>query len=362
MAHDIDNTDGKFSFADSRDDAWHGLGQKVGHTMTPEEALKAAHMWGWNVRKEPLVANVEYKPVNHPLWGEVTMPVETTMSVAVEGKFVVLRDNPHTHEPEPLGVVGRFFQPTQNEETTGLLMDITESTGAPIETIGALNGGRQTFVTMKMPQHIELEGRGGFRDTTEVYIAVLNNHDGEGKLRAVISPIRIVCANTQRLAEQRAVSQVALRHTSGMGDRLAEVRRLLGITFRYIDVFQDEMNALIQAERDDEWVRGVLNDVFDLDGAESERAKNSRIERVSSVMELMRQSPSIAPVAGTAYAGYNAVTEFVDHFMPVNTKGDKAKARALRTVLSPEAQALKGRAATAFTKHLHTPASALISV
>lgn len=359
MAHDIDSTDGKYSFADSRDDAWHGLGQKVGHTMTPEEALKAAHMWGWNVRKEPLVANVEYKQVDHPLWGDVTMPVETTMSVPVEGKFVVLRDNPHTHQPEPLGVVGRVFEPTQNEATTGLLMDITESTGAPIETIGALNGGRQTFVTMLMPNHIELDYN-GFRDITKVYIAVLNNHDGEGRLRAIVSPTRIVCANTQRIAERNAVSHVALRHTSGMGDRLAEVRRLMGITFKYIDVFQAEMDALIQAERDDMWTRAVLNDVFGVADADSERAKNSRIGRVSEVMELMRVSPSIAPVRGTAYAGYNAVTEYADWFMPVAGKADKAAARAVRTVMSPEIAALKSNAATAFRKHLHTPAADLL--
>ena len=347
MAHDIDNTAGRYSFADSRTDAWHGLGQKIGHTMTPDEALAAAHMAGWNVRKEPLVAEIE-----HPLWGAVKMPVE--------GKFVVVRDNPHTLQPEPLGIVGSFFAPTQNEETTELLMDITESAGAPIETIGALNGGRQTFVTMLMPNHIELEHH-GFKDTTEVYIAVLNNHDGQGKLRAIISPVRIVCANTQRLAESVAVSSVALRHTSGMGDRLAEVRRLLGITFRYIDVFQLEMDALIKAERDDEWVRAVLNDVFDLAGADSERARNSRIERVSEVMELMRVSPSITPVAGTAYAGYNAVTEFADHFMPVNTKGDKTAARQLRTVTGPEVATLKSRASTAFRKHLNTPAAKILA-
>ncbi len=360
MAHEIDSTDGKFFFADSRDDAWHGLGQKVGHTMTPDEALEAAHMKGWNVRKQPLVANVTYETVDHPLWGKVEMPIEATASVPVDGKFVVVRDNPITGEVEPLGVVGSFFEPTQNEATTDLLMDITESTGAPIETLGALNYGRQTFVTMKLPQHIELDYK-GYRDTTEVYIAVLNNHDGQGKLRAIVSPVRIVCANTQQIAEQDATSRVALRHTNGMNQRLAEVRRLLGITFRYIDTFQVKMDALLQAEREDAWLRGVLNEVFELDKAESDRAKASRTERVSTVMELMRQSPSIAPVAGTAYAAYNAVTEYVDHFMPVQGGGNAAQKRQLRTVLSPEAATLKSRAATVLSDRLHNSTASVLA-
>lgn len=344
MGHLIDNTNGQFNFADSRTDAWHQLGQQIGHEMTPDEALEAAHMKNWNVRKEPLVAQLP----------DATAPEGSgyTITVEVTDKFVVVRDNPHNGQPEPLGVVGRWFEPTQNEASTALLYDITEQSGAHIQTIGALRGGRETFVTMLMPQHVEFTGQDGFKDTTEVYIAVLNNHDGQGKLRAIVSPVRIVCANTQRLAESRAASNVALRHTSGMGERMAEVRRLMGITFRYIDTFQAEMEALIAAEREDTWVRAVLNDVFGVNKADSERAKNSRVGTVSTVMEVMRQSPSITPFAGTAYAAYNAVTEYADHFMPVLGKGDKTAKRAVRTILSPEVAQLKGRTALALKSAL----------
>ena len=43
MAHELDITDGQASFANSRPDAWHRLGQSVGHAMTAREALQAAH-------------------------------------------------------------------------------------------------------------------------------------------------------------------------------------------------------------------------------------------------------------------------------------------------------------------------------
>ncbi|AYD82076.1 hypothetical protein I5G60_gp84 [Mycobacterium phage Saguaro] len=344
MAHLLDNTDGKFSFADSRTDAWHQLGQQVGHEMTPDEALEAAHMKNWNVRKEPLRAQ---------------MPDGSLAEVPE--RFVVVRDNPINHRPEPLGVVGRFFQPTQNEATTRLLYDITDQSGAHIQTIGALRGGRETFVTMLMPTHVEFIGAGGFVDRNEMYLAVLNNHDGQGKLRAMIAPVRIVCANTQRLAEQQAVSTVGLRHTGDMAVKMEEVRRLLGITFRYIDTFAAEMETLVAAERDEAWVRAVLNDVFGVAQANSERAKNSRVGTVSTVMEVMRQSPHITPFAGTAYAAYNAVTEYADHFMPVVGKSDVATKRAMRSVLSPEVAALKGRAAVALKSNLDRTAEAILA-
>lgn len=345
MGHLIDNNGTEFAFADSRLDSWHQLGQQVGHEMEPEEALAAAHMLGWNVRKEPLMVQLPDGSISE-----------------LEGQFVVIRDNPWTGKPEPLATVGRFFQPTQNERSTQLLYDITDQSGAAIQTIGALRGGRETFVTMLMPTHVEFTGAGGFKDTTEIYLAVLNNHDGQGKLRAMISPVRIVCANTQRLAEQQAISTVGLRHTGDMDVKMEEVRRLLGITFKYIDTYATEMEALVKAERDEAWVRAVLNDVFDVTKAESDRAKNSRVGTVSKVMELMRQSPSIAPFEGTAYAAYNAVTEYADHFMPVLGKGDAANKRAMRSILSPEVAQLKGRAAVALKEALPKTAEQLLAV
>jgi hypothetical protein len=54
MAHELDTTNGIVSFANSRPDTWHKLGQSVGHTMTAQEALEAAHLAGWDVRKMAL--------------------------------------------------------------------------------------------------------------------------------------------------------------------------------------------------------------------------------------------------------------------------------------------------------------------
>ena len=39
MAHELDSTNGHVSFANSRTDAWHRLGQSVGHAMTGFEPV-----------------------------------------------------------------------------------------------------------------------------------------------------------------------------------------------------------------------------------------------------------------------------------------------------------------------------------
>jgi Domain of unknown function (DUF932) len=58
--------------------------------------------------------------------------------------------------------------------------------------------------------------------------------------------------------------------------------------------------------------------------------------------------PTIAPIAGTRWAAYNAVTEYLDHVVPVRgarTAGDASAARALRNITSAaSSQSLKAQA------------------
>jgi hypothetical protein len=108
MAHELDITNGVASFA-ARTDAWHRLGQTVGHSMVAEEALAAAHLAGWNVRKMAL--QVPLEPVITDDGGEVT-----PAPLLVAEHFATVRTNPITGKIDVLGVVGSKYEPVQNEE------------------------------------------------------------------------------------------------------------------------------------------------------------------------------------------------------------------------------------------------------
>ena len=144
MAHELDITDGQVSFANSRSDAWHRLGQSVGHTMTAREALQASHLAGWNVRKMPL--QVPQEPVVDDAG------VTTPAPLSVPDFYATVRTNPINGRLDVLGVVGSKYEPVQNEASCELLDALVDqSGGAHFETAGALRGGRETFVTMKLP-------------------------------------------------------------------------------------------------------------------------------------------------------------------------------------------------------------------
>jgi phage/plasmid-like protein (TIGR03299 family) len=343
MGHELDITDGVASFADSRVsangqvDAWHKLGTPVGHLMTVDEALDAAHMRGWDVRKQPLTA-------------QVPGPDGNPVNVVVPDCHVVVRTNPVNAKIEGMGVVGNRWTPFQNEETTELLNQLVDEGGAHIETIGALRGGRDTFVTMKLPGHMEFRSPvTGELDVTDLYVIILNSHTGKAPLRALLAPVRVVCANTQRMAEHSARSTISLRHTGTPTARLAEVRNLLGLTFAYQDTFAAQCEALIAREVSPITVMEVLSGVFGVPAATTERQAEARKVRAGEVVDLYRTSAAVAPFHGTAFGVYNAVTEYLDHYAPLAggkelEAEEAAVRRAQRTLVSTDVADLKAAA------------------
>ena len=63
-------------------------------------------------------------------------------------------------------------------ESCALLNALTDESGAHFETAGALRGGREIFVTMKLPKSMTFDGRDGSEDRTDFFLAALNSHDG----------------------------------------------------------------------------------------------------------------------------------------------------------------------------------------
>lgn len=120
--------------------------------------------------------------------------MSTPPAVAVPDMFAV-RDNPiAAGQLDYLGVVGTKYEPVQNEASCAVLDAITDTAGARFETAGALKGGRETFVTMKLPKTMTFEGHDGSKDRTDWYLAALNSHDGYLPLAEVHRHLCMECS------------------------------------------------------------------------------------------------------------------------------------------------------------------------
>lgn len=327
MAHELETwSDGSASFVSARQHGWHRLGTVLPAEFDAAAAMSHAKLGGWKVRKEPLR----------------TAPIISTEGVTtleVPDQFATVRTNPVTGRPDVLGVVGRGYTPIQNEEHADLLDTLVDESGAHFETAGSLRGGRQVFITMKMPSTMLIGGV----DPVDLYLVALNSHDGTSAFRLLVSPVRVVCANTQAAAISRARSSFSIRHTSGARGNIEQARQALGLTFAYAEAFQAEADALIAQSCTDTEFAAIVAQLWPID-VKSERSKSIGANRSHALNGLWRQSATNDGIRGTRWAAYQAITEYTDHFSPVGDKRNPDGARAERALTSSSVGQIKTRA------------------
>ena len=162
---------------------------------------------------------------------------------------------------------------------------------------------------MKLPDSMSFDGIDGSKDRTDFFLAALNRH-GSPKLRFLVTPVRIVCGNTQTAAIGRAQASFGISHTGGARAALEEARRTLKLSWRYVEAFETESAQLYaQAMYLDE-MRQFAAQLVDVEGADSATSARNRRDRASAIVKWWTSSPTIA---GTRWAAYNAVSEYVDH-------------------------------------------------
>jgi len=147
--------------------------------------------------------------------------------------------------------------------------------------------------------------------------------------------VRIVCANTQSAAIGSAKASFAIRHTSGARACIQDARDALKLSWRYVQAFEAEAAELYAQPMDTEQVRRFANELLEVDAADSASTARHRQERAAGIVKLWTSSPTITPIAGTKWAAYNAVTEYLDHVMPVRgakTAADATAVRAIRNI------------------------------
>jgi phage/plasmid-like protein (TIGR03299 family) len=313
MAHNIEQfADGSSAFFSAREVAWHKLGIVTENALTAQEALKTAQLDSLvKVSEEPIFTTVDGKQIH------------------LDNKFLTYRNHPKKGLTA-LGVVGNRYTPIQNSEAFDFLNHIADESGAVFETAGSLGNGERVFMTMKFPDSMTLGGQ----DVIDNYIMAVNSHDGSSAFTVAVTPIRAVCTNTVRLALDRAKSKISLKHTSGATAKVQQARETLGIVWKYQEEFQREAELMLSQKFSDteykKFVEVIIPEPKNQDA--TERQINS-VERTRGELMALWKAPTQLVVAGTRWAAYNAVAEYVDWAKPVRGGEDKDALRAEKVIL-----------------------------
>jgi phage/plasmid-like protein (TIGR03299 family) len=321
MAHEIDQTTGLAAVFVTGQPAWHGLGTVVSEAQTSAEAIGLAGL-DWQVEKWPLQT---YGLDRHG----------AAQVLDVEDQYATVR----TDTGAVLGVVSGQYRVFQNRDAFDYLDGLVGEKLARYETAGSLRGGRRVWMLAKLPQELRV---GRTDDIIEPYLLLANSHDGSLTLRVIPTTVRVVCANTLHLALSKAGSTgVAIRHLESLEDRVQKAREHLGVFVDRIGHFQEEVDALAATPLTDSQTKSYFSEVFDLPapGRLLDRMLDSQEDRGRFMRELLeahaerterqRQADarlleqlvenyhapqnSLRGIEATAWAAYNAVSQYVDH-------------------------------------------------
>lgn len=320
--HELETlANGRTAFASARLDAWHQLGQITEQCMTADELMTKAFLGGWKVRKIPIQG------------------VETTgTSVAVidcPDRWMTVRTNIVTDVTEYLGIVGDDYTTVQNEQVAEILDLLVDESGAHFETAGSLRGGRSVFVTMKLPSTMKVAGV----DDLDLYLAATTSHDGTQALRVDATPVRVVCANTQRSALRHSKGFYVFRHTSTVRTQISQAREAVGLMWRHFDAFQTAAERMINETLSMGEFEKITDQLWPLPDNPTDTARNNHKKRGATLRYLIRDADTQHGITGTRWAGYQAITEYLDHYTPAKTP----LLRAQRAVTGPVTE-LKARA------------------
>lgn len=291
------------------------LGERVEGTMTVEEAMAKAKLANWNVRKAPVEA------------------VVGKQRIAIPGMNAVVRDNPDNGRVEVLSKhnVSDGFHIIQNEQHSDFLNTLVDESGANIELAGQLDGGRRVFVSMKLPGHVQVGGL----DPIENSLMAVNSHDGSMSFTLAILPVRYACSNVLNVRWGSLSNVIRVRHTSqAQVNLVAKAREALDISFKYLDAFQEQAERMIQTTMTQAKFEEIIAREFGAPEDASSAAVTRAENKIAQIEELYAEAATQDGVRDTVWAGFNALTEWADHFSP--TRGDAQDiSRASKAIFDP---------------------------
>ena len=250
MAHNIEIRNGVASFAENgkKERAWHGLGddqQIFDRPMYVNEALKACHA-DYTVQAQPIAA-LSPEVVEMIRNGQ-DVPFNMLQDLIVADKMATMR----LDHNETLGLVSDKYGIVQNEDAFKFVDlfcsgQFADRDNTPvIETCGVLGKGERVFVTAKFPEQIVIDAKRD--DLVDMYMTFTTSHDGTGAVRAMVTPVRVVCNNTLTMAMSNNIGRVSFRHTSNVMNRLDLLNKENAeFAAKALNVYEVYKNGLEQA-------------------------------------------------------------------------------------------------------------------
>jgi len=329
-----------------RQASWHG-----------KETLLQEHPENWADARR--LAGLEWEPAYAPIYVERLIPAEQEVPAGAvligradlsDGTFArryhvpqgdhkaIVRDDTWA----TLAVPSESYELIYHRQMGELLEAYLESwqkAGARVryETAGSVEGGKRVWalVVLDEPWHAP-----GDPSATYPYAAITNAHDGSAACRVTPLNVRIVCANTWRMADLEAGAHghgVVIRHTASAADRIEEAKATLAGMRDEAKQWQMTAEELARINVTDAMYRTFLDEFIPVPEGASDRTRGQRDERRKVFTALYEGTTAASAltmegITGNGYGLVQAAGEYLDHLRPYRTPDTYLA----RTLLRPE--------------------------
>lgn len=307
--------DGRPMMAYQGETPWHRLGTVMTGKPDVMAALQAANL-DWEVQLKSMF----YRHGNR--------------DIKVPSRRAVVRDT----DGQLLSTVGSDYTPLQNRDAFQVLQPACERFGLTIETAGALGKGDRVWMLAKMPEIIEpVPG-----DKVEGHLLILTGHNGWTAYTGRLTPTRVVCANTLSLAMSDKAF-VKLRHVKTTNEQLEQVKVVITRMVEALKATGQSFTKLANRKMTLDEIRVYVNEVLGIGATEEPNPVAAR--RRDTIIELATKTGKGVEFApATAWAAFNAVTEYIDHVRPAEAKNTRTIAQANQSAIFGTNARIKSKA------------------
>ena len=310
-----------------REPAWHGLADV--HEGYPQDWDQAREWAGllWDPVAEPVYARRLTDP---ELLAGITAILDNKPADERAGALAGLfRDTlqpldgfQRTYRSDDyartFGVMGSRYTPINHGEFGEIFDAVLKQPSVKYETAGSVMGGKVTWALALLDEPVTLASkRAGTADTslTLPYMLLTAHHDGEGGIRLQDTSIRVVCANTVRMAEvesDRNGTVFTFRHTENWRDRLEQAA--LAVTgvrdefAEYVEWAQEMLGIPVTGAQQEQFITTFVP----MEQGITDRAA-ANVEEARRVVRGILESATTDGIRGTGFGLVQAGVEYLDH-------------------------------------------------
>lgn len=327
MAHNIDMTNGRanIAFLGSRKDVWHSLGQEMTPGMTMEQWEAEAGL-NWSACKVPALADCS------------GLGLGLGMEAIQDRSFIVRSDNAAmlgyvSGEDEAKGY--KIVQP--HDVLSWFAEYIAVDSRFELDTAMSLKGGSLICATAKFNGDSTVMG-----EEHKARLLMSTSFDGSYSTTNSMTLTRVVCNNTLDAALTDKRAMVKTRHSTKF--KPEHVAKELADMAKSIESYRVMAEAMASHHLSNNDLAAFFRACLDIPmTATREDISTKKANQFEALTVAYQRTLQEGTEAGTAWAAFNAVTNYADHDKTTRNGASPEEARFLSSQFG-SGKALKGKA------------------